>query len=79
MKIPHILCAAAFYFPAVLFAQITSDSEIMKIAGKSISKGEFEYTYHKNIQQQSEKTPLDEYVILFENYKRKVPRPKHRA
>lgn len=72
MKIPHILCAAAFYFPAVLFAQITSDSEIMKIAGKSISKGEFEYTYHKNIQQQSEKTPLDEYVILFENYKRKV-------
>lgn len=72
MKIPHILCAAAFCFPAVLFAQITSDSEIMKIAGKSISKGEFEYTYHKNIQQQSEKTPLDEYVILFENYKRKV-------
>lgn len=72
MKIPHILCAAAFCFPAVLYAQITSDSEIMKIAGKSISKGEFEYTYHKNIQQQSEKTPLDEYVTLFENYKRKV-------
>lgn len=72
MKIPHILCAAAFCFPAVLHAQITSDSEIMKIAGKSISKGEFEYTYHKNIQQQSEKTPLDEYVTLFENYKRKV-------
>lgn len=72
MKIPHILCAAAFCFPAVLFAQITSDTEIMKIAGNSISKGEFEYTYHKNIQQQSEKTPLDEYVTLFENYKRKV-------
>lgn len=72
MKIPHILCAAAFCFPAVSYAQITSDSEIMKIAGKSISKGEFEYTYHKNIQQQSEKTPLDEYVTLFENYKIKV-------
>ncbi|MCD8290395.1 MAG: peptidylprolyl isomerase [Prevotella sp.] len=44
----------------------------MNIAGKSISKGEFEYTYRKNTQQQVEKTSLDEYITLFVNYKLKV-------
>ena len=72
MKIPHILIASVLFVPMVSLAQITSDTEIMNIGGKSITKGEFEYTYRKNIQQQSEKTPLDEYVTLFGNYKLKV-------
>ena len=72
MKIPHILMASVLFVPMVSLAQITSDTEIMNIGGKSITKGEFEYTYRKNIQQQSEKTPLDEYVTLFGNYKLKV-------
>ena len=62
MKIPHILIASVLFVPMVSLAQITSDTEIMNIGGKRITKGEFEYTYRKNIQQQSEKTPLDEYV-----------------
>lgn len=72
MKIPHILVASVLFVPMISLAQITSDTEIMNIGGKSITKGEFEYTYRKNIQQQSEKTPLDEYVTLFGNYKLKV-------
>lgn len=72
MKIPHILLASTLFFPMLSYAQVSADSEIMQVAGKSITKGEFEYTYRKNIQQQSEKTPLDEYVTLFENYKLKV-------
>ncbi len=72
MKISHILMASVLFVPMVSLAQITSDTEIMNIGGKSITKGEFEYTYRKNIQQQSEKTPLDEYVTLFGNYKLKV-------
>ena len=54
MKIPHILIASVLFVPMVSLAQITSDTEIMNIGGKSITKGEFEYTYRKNIQQQSE-------------------------
>ncbi len=72
MKIPHILLASTLFFPMLSYAQVSADSEIMQVAGKSITKGEFEYTYRKNIQQQSDKTPLDEYVTLFENYKLKV-------
>ncbi len=65
---------AAFLFPAFtsMSAQEATDPEIMNIAGKSIPKSEFEYIYHKNLRQQVEKTPLDEYVTLFCNYKLKV-------
>ena len=57
---------------ASMSAQEEADPEIMNIAGKSIPKSEFEYIYHKNLRQQVEKTPLDEYVTLFCNYKLKV-------
>ncbi len=68
------LLLTALLFPAFasMSAQDTADPEIMNIAGKSIPKSEFEYIYHKNLRQQAEKTPLNEYVTLFCNYKLKV-------
>ncbi|MCP9612174.1 peptidylprolyl isomerase [Coprobacter tertius] len=49
-----------------------NDPEIMKVNGKSIKKSEFEYIYNKNNQQQIDHKSLDEYVVLFKNYKLKV-------
>ena len=45
MKIPHILLASTLFFPMLSYAQVSADSEIMQVAGKSITKGEFEYTF----------------------------------
>ena len=71
MKTAYFFTAAmlAVSLPAV--AQ-DADPEIMNIAGKSIPKSEFEYVYNKNLRQQEVKTPVDEYVTLFCNYKLKV-------
>ena len=61
-----LLCASN------LMAQ-TSDPIIMKIAGKPVSRSEFEYSYNKNNSEGViDKKSVEEYVELFVNYKLKV-------
>ncbi|MFQ7039156.1 MAG: hypothetical protein ACLRRG_00670 [Barnesiella sp.] len=62
------LCAGG----TLLMAQPVNDPVLMKINGKDIKKSEFEYIYNKNNQQQLEHKSLDEYLVLFTNYKLKV-------
>ncbi len=51
----------------------TSDPVLMKINGKEIKKSEFEYIYGKNNSSSSlDKKSLDEYMVLFRNFKLKV-------
>lgn len=70
MKTSHFLLASALLVLSV--SAFSQDVELMTIAGKPISKSEFEYVYNKNLRQQTEKTPVEEYVTLFCNYKLKV-------
>ncbi len=56
---------------ALAFAD-ANDPVVMKVNDKEILKSEFEYIYNKNSQQQIDNKSLDEYVILFKNYKLKV-------
>ena len=55
-----------------LMAQ-TNDPVIMKIAGKPVTRSEFEYSYNKNNSEGViDKKTVEEYVDLFVNYKLKV-------
>lgn len=55
-----------------LMAQ-TNDPVIMKIAGKPVTRSEFEYSYNKNNSEGViDKKTVEEYVELFVNYKLKV-------
>ncbi len=59
------------FFTLHAFAQ--DDPIVMKIAGKPVSRSEFEYNYNKNnTENVIDKKDLDEYVQLFINYKLKV-------
>ena len=62
----------AFAFTAT--AQNVADPVLMTINGKQIHKSEFEYSYHKNGDNQGavEQTSVAEYVPMFVNYKLKV-------
>lgn len=61
-----VLCASN------LMAQ-TNDPVIMKIAGKPVTRSEFEYSYNKNNSEGViDKKTVEEYVELFVNYKLKV-------
>ncbi len=71
MKVSQILLTSTFVSFVTLSAWADND-ELMNIAGKSISKTEFEYVYNKNLRQQTEKTSIEEYLGLFCNYKLKV-------
>ena len=53
------------------FAKV-KDPVLMTINGKDIKLSEFEYLYHKNIEQQVEKETLEQYVDRFVLYKQKV-------
>jgi peptidyl-prolyl cis-trans isomerase SurA len=54
------------------FAQ-TNDPVIMSVNGKDIRKSEFEYIYNKNNNENAiDKRSLDEYIILFKNFKLRV-------
>lgn len=45
---------------------------VMKIAGKEVSKPEFEYYYNKNVVDDSTKMSVDDYALRFINFKLKV-------
>lgn len=58
---------------AISWAQTKNDPVIMKINGKDISKSEFEYIYKKNSNDDIiDKKSLEEYLVLFKNFKLKV-------
>lgn len=58
---------------SVLGAAKASDPVLMKINGKPITKSEFEYIYDKNNNSSSiDKKSLEEYLVLFKNFKLKV-------
>lgn len=56
------------------YAQQVTDPVLMTINGKSVTKSEFEYSFHKNgnVEGAVEKKTLQEYVPMFINYKLKV-------
>lgn len=68
-----LLSALAFTLGAAAFAQ-SVDPVIMTIAGKPITRSEFEYSYNKNgnIEGAVEQKTVEEYVDMFINYKLKV-------
>lgn len=57
---------------SLAWAGPTEDPVIMKVNGKDVTKAEFEYIYRKNNQQQIDNKSLDDYLVLFKNFKLKV-------
>ena len=50
-----------------------SDPVVMTVNGKDVRKSEFEYIYNKNNSENSiDKRSLDEYIVLFTNFKLRV-------
>lgn len=50
-----------------------NDPVVMRVAGKDVTRSEFEYSYNKNNSEHTlDKKSLDEYVQLFINFKLKV-------
>lgn len=48
------------------------DPVIMKVAGRDVTRSEFEYLYHKNANQQIQPQTIEEYAEMFKLYKQKV-------
>lgn len=65
-----LIGAAAAMAGVAAFA--AKDPVVMTVNGVDVPRSEFEYLYHKNIRQQVEAQPLDEYVEMFKLYKLKV-------
>ncbi len=72
MKKKWLLAALIAGISWALVCADATDPVIMKVNDKEIYKSEFEYIYNKNSQQQIDHKSLDEYVVLFKNYKLKV-------
>ncbi|MDR0872018.1 MAG: peptidylprolyl isomerase [Prevotellaceae bacterium] len=72
----YIIYIAAFAFCSNLSAQ-TNDPVVMTVAGKKITKSEFEYIYNKNNSAAAvNKQDLREYADLYADLKRKVAEAK---
>lgn len=68
-------CLALILFAAGLSATAqTADPVLMTIAGKPVTRGEFEYSYNKNsnVEGAVEHKTIEEYIDMFINYKLKV-------
>lgn len=71
------LVTASLLSVTAAFAQ-TADPVLMKIDGKAITRGEFEYSYNKNNSDGVlEKKSVEEYVPLYVNFKLKVAEALH--
>lgn len=79
MKVTKFLISSLLLLSSTgLFAQ--KNDVLMTIDGHSITKAEFEYIYNKNNTNNSvDKKTLDEYVVLFENFKLKVIEAQNRG
>ena len=71
----NLLTTTLFALALSAGAQSATDNPVlMTVNGKAITRGEFEYSYHKNgnIDGAVEKKTVQEYVPMFINYKLKV-------
>jgi len=73
MKLFLLLISILFLFTTNLFAQKSNDPVLMTINGTPVFESEFIYLYNKNNTQNAlDKRTLQDYVVLFENFKLKV-------
>lgn len=73
MKKPFVMWAAMAW-GCMMWAQTPAeDAVVMTVAGKNVTRAEFEYSFNKNNNEQTiDKKALDEYVQLFVDFKLKV-------
>ena len=73
MKKPFVMWAAMAW-GCMMWAQTPAeDAVVMTVAGKDVTRAEFEYSFNKNNNEQTiDKKALDEYVQLFVDFKLKV-------
>ena len=68
-----LISAGALALAAIAYAATAgNDPVLMTVNGKKVHKSEFEYLYHKNLQQQQQPQSIDDYLQMFINYKLKV-------
>ena len=70
----NVLFAALLSCSFIANAQTSTDPVLMTVAGKNITKSEFEAIYHKNNTKNaaSDAKSLEDYLQLFINFKLKV-------
>lgn len=73
----HIIAAAALVIALPSVARVKPNTVLMTVDGQPVTVGEFEYLYNKNNTQQLNPQSLDEYLLMFENYKLKVAEAEH--
>ena len=72
------LVAASLMCGVAAMAQAGSDPVVMRIDGKAVTRGEFEYSYNKNnADGVLEKKTVEEYAQLYANFKMKVAEALH--
>lgn len=68
----YLISLACILSSIAVLAQ-TSDPVVMTVNGKDVRKSEFEYIYNKNNSENAiDKRSLDEYIVLFTNFKLRV-------
>lgn len=69
-----LILSSLFALTLSVGAQSVTDPVLMTINGKTVTKSEFEYSFHKNgnVQGAVEQKTVAEYVPMFVNYKLKV-------
>lgn len=73
MKKPFAMWAAMALGCTLWAQQPAADAVVMTVAGKDVTRTEFEYSFNKNNSEQTvDKKALDEYVQLFVDFKLKV-------
>lgn len=73
MKKPFVMLAALALGCTVWAQTPADDAVVMTVAGKDVTRAEFEYSFNKNNNEQTvDKKALDEYVQLFVDFKLKV-------
>ncbi|MBR5803030.1 MAG: peptidylprolyl isomerase [Bacteroidaceae bacterium] len=73
MKKPFAVWAAMAVGCSMWAQQQVADAVVMTVAGKDVTRSEFEYSFNKNNNEQTiDKKALDEYVQLFVDFKLKV-------
>ncbi|MDH8701266.1 peptidyl-prolyl cis-trans isomerase SurA [Dysgonomonadaceae bacterium PH5-43] len=73
MYMKRSLFSLLLMLPFIVAVAQTNDPVVMNVNGKDVKKSEFEYIYSKNNTEDAiDKRTLDEYVVLFKNFKLRV-------
>ena len=73
----HLIAMALVASVLPLSAAVKPDAVLMTVDGRPVTVGEFEYLYNKNKTQQATPQSLEDYLVMFENYKLKVADAEH--